>query len=106
MTHIKTFEGFINEGYEKPIEDASKIKNKLNKLVIGIYVLDGGLKSDGTWNETSLKNAKPLLYTSDLRVNYNFMTNLINDMEEKYPNITTFTIVDIDKNGNMDVKTM
>lgn len=78
----------------KAINNPNEIRSKLDKKMTGIYVLHGGLNSDGSWDEASLKKANPVFYTSELRTN---KSDLIKAME------SLITIVDIDQNGNIDV---
>ena len=73
----------------------TEIKKYFTKNKTGIYVYPGEV-------EQGFEKATPVFYTSNLRTNF---TKLINDMEKQYPKYNTFTIVDIDQNGNMDVRT-
>ena len=73
----------------------TEIKKYFTKNKTGIYVYPGEVKR-------GLEKATPVFYTSNLRTN---ITDLITDMEQQYPKYNTFTIVDIDQNGNMDVRT-
>ena len=108
---ISEFRKLIREEVRKIIKEAeetssnpSKIKTYLDDRVEGIYVLDGGLKPDGTSDVGSLKKGKPLFYTSNIRTN---ATELIKGVEGKYPNYKgkSMTIVTIDKDGNTEVST-
>lgn len=74
-----------------PIE----IKKHFTKNKTGIYVYPGEVKR-------GFEKATPVFYTSNLRTN---ISDLITDMEQQYPKYNTFTIVDIDQYGNMDVRT-
>ena len=76
-------------------EDPKEIKKYFAKNKTGIYVYPGEV-------ERGFEKATPVFYTSNLRTN---ITDLITDMEQQYPKYNTFTIVDIDQNGNMDVRT-
>jgi len=104
---ITEFRKLIREEIRKVLKEAeetnpSKIKTYLDDRVEGIYVLDGGLRSDGTSNVDSLKKGKPLFYTSNIRTNE---TELINGVESRYPKYKgkSMTIVTIDKDGNTEV---
>ena len=104
---ITEFRKLIREEVRKVLKEAeetnpSKIKTYLDDRVEGIYVLDGGLESDGTSNVDSLKKGKPLFYTSNIRTN---ATKLINGVEKKYPKYKgkSMTIVTIDEDGNTEV---
>ena len=106
---ISELQKLIREEVRRVIKEATKtssnpseIKNYLDDRVEGIYVLDGGLRSDGTSNVDSLKKGKPLFYTSNIRTNE---TELINGVESRYPKYKgkSMTIVTIDKNGNTEV---
>lgn len=73
----------------------TEIKKYFTKNKTGIYVYPGEV-------ERGFEKATPVFYTSNLRTNF---TKLINDMEKQYPKYNTFTIVDIDQYGNMDIVT-
>ena len=76
-------------------EDPKEIKKYFTKNKTGIYVYPGEV-------ERGFEKATPVFYTSNLRTNF---TDLITDMEQQYPKYNTFTIVDIDQYGNMDIVT-
>lgn len=108
---ITEFRKLIREEVRKVLKEAeetssnpSKIKTYLDDRVEGIYVLDGGLKPDGTSDVGSLKKGKPLFYTSNIRTN---ATELIKGVEGRYPNYKgkSMTIVTIDRDGNTEVST-
>jgi hypothetical protein len=108
---ITEFKKLIREEVRKVIKEEittssnpSEIKDYLDDRVEGIYVLDGGLKSNGTSDVNSLKKGKPLFYTSNIRTN---TTELINGIEGRYPKYKgkSMTIVYIDKDGNTEVST-
>lgn len=73
----------------------TEIKKYFAKNKTGIYVYPGEV-------ERGFEKATPVFYTSNLRTNF---TKLINDMEKQYPKYNTFTVVDIDQYGNMDIVT-
>lgn len=74
----------------------TEIKKYFTKNKTGIYVYPGEVDVRG------FEKATPVFYTSNLRTN---ISDLINDMEKQYPKYKTFTIVDIDQKGNMDIVT-
>jgi len=76
--------------------DPIKIKKYFTEYETGIYVYPGEVKRG------FFKKATPVFYTSNLRTN---ISNLIKNMEQQYPEYNTFTIVDIDEKGNMDIRT-
>ena len=108
---ITEFRKLIREEVRKVLKEAeetssnpSKIKTYLDDRAEGIYVLDGGLKSDGTSDVYSLKKGKPLFYTSNIITNE---TELIKGVEGRYPKYKgkSMTIIHIDKGGNTEVST-
>ena len=52
---------------EEVREAISNENTKLNLKKNGIYILDGGLNNNDTWDEKSLKKAQVLYYTTDFR---------------------------------------
>jgi len=55
----------VQEGVDVTPANAQTIMSDLKNEKDGIYVLKGGLDSDGGWNEESLQKGKPLYYTTD-----------------------------------------
>ena len=82
------------------INDPKKIINLFKQDKPGIYVFAGDAADDV--HKYNVARLKPLIYTSDQRIN---MSELINAMEKEYPNIKIFTFANIDSKGNMAVST-
>ena len=97
----ESFGGYIQEGKTRTLKEEvnstnpTEIKKYFTKNKTGIYVYPGEVKR-------GFEKATPVFYTSNLRTNF---SKLINDMEKQYPKYNTFTIVDIDQYGNMDIVT-
>jgi len=52
---------------EEVREAINNENTKINLTKNGIYILDGGLNDNDTWDEKSLKSAQVLYYTKDFR---------------------------------------
>ena len=74
------------------------IKDLLKQNKTGIYVFAGD-QADEIFKKKYTK-LTPLFYTDNLLTN---KSNMIDAVEEKHPEFEEFTVVDIDRNGDMDV---
>jgi hypothetical protein len=54
----------INEVEVTPANTQTVMSDLKNEKE-GVYVLKGGLKNDGRWNEDSLQKGEPVYYTTD-----------------------------------------
>lgn len=55
----------VQEGIDVTPANAQTVMADLKNEKEGVYVLEGGLDSDGGWNEDSLQQGEPLYYTTD-----------------------------------------